>query len=844
MSKLVNSFEHLKFIFDNLDLAISEREFIFDELGNPIDYQFVYANRTYANLIDRKAQDIIGLKATELYPNSKDYWIREYYEVVKTGVPLKITRYEETVERYYSVYIVKASENTFLMSFTDITEILKNAHKYDVKMPTGKMMKNITKIGVFEVNRLTYEAKVSNLMNEVVGIDKIDKGFFRKTILEITHPDHYNKISNIIKKILKGELSEFETEFRMFNQKKNSYHWVNFFIFPIEFDKKGIPFRYSGLVRDIEEDKRIIEESKEIEELFAQARRVANLTTFIYNVGISTFEQSKELSNFVGIDNLTTIEQFRKILHPDDLEEYNKSTEYSLSGTHDKVTVFRIIKDGKEKIIQSSVFGKTDSNGKMEKIFGILKDITEIELARRRAERAQKAFQQIFNASPSGIFLLDNNFKLTMENVTFRMVFKTKHNELTFSALLGEKYNETLELLKTGKDVRNLRIEFFINGKKHYFVINITKTAEEFGNNYEGTVVDITQQVLDEKRILYLATHDVLTDLYNRNYFEEIVTQKEKDFPLGLVLCDIDGLKLINDAFGHLKGDELLQSLAKTLKALSPTYIASRIGGDEFALLVDHADEEQLEKIEMEIKESIKDMGLFGINFEVSSGYAILTKGNSAFDKVFNDAENMMYRRKLTDRSSRKSNALTTIMQTLHEKTEETIIHCERVGDYASMLLAEAGYKRTVDLEDIRFLSDVHDIGKIAIPDTILKKTTKLSKDEYNQIKYHSEAGYKIIKNIIDNENIAFGILYHHERYDGTGYPHGLKEDEIPLYAKVLSIADAYDTMTRGRVYQKPISKEAALKDIEKNIGTQFDPRLAKMFIRIMKEKNNDNSLS
>ncbi len=835
-NKLVDNLNHLNFIFDNLDYAISEREFIFDELGTPVDYKFTYVNQTYANLLDRKVEDIIGLKATELYPKSEDYWIEEYYEVVKTGVPLKTTRYEETVERYYSVYIFKASETSFLMSFSDITEILKNAYKYDIKMPTGKMMKNIAKIGVFEVNRLTFEAKVSDLMNEVVGLDKIDKGFFRKTLLEITHPDYYNKISNIIKKILKGELSEIETEFRMYNKKKNVYHWMNFFVFPIEVDEKGIPFRYSGLVRDIEEEKKQIEESKEIEELFTQARRVANLTTFIFNVETSTFDKSKELSDFVGVPELTTIEQFRKIVHPDDLKLYDKATEYSLSGTHDQVTIYRIIKDGKEKIIQSSVFGEVDPNGKMEKVFGILKDITEMELARRQAERAQRALRQIFNASPSGIFLLNNEFEIRMENVTFRQVFNTEPNELSFSALLGDQYDKTLDLLKAGKDVRNLRIQYYINNKKHHFVINITKIAEEFDSDYEGTIVDITQQVLDERRILYLATHDVLTDLYNRNYFEEIVEKKQKDYPLGLILCDIDGLKLINDAFGHLKGDELLQSLAKALKSLSSSYISSRIGGDEFALLIDNATEEQLEQIEIEIKESIQDLGLFGLNFEISSGYAILDENNRNFDKVFNDAENMMYRRKLTDRSSRKSNALTTIMQTLHEKTEETINHCERVGDYASMLLSAAGYKRTVDLEDIRFLSDVHDIGKIAIPDTILKKPVKLSIEEYDQIKYHSEAGYKIIKNIIDNENIASGILYHHERYDGTGYPHGLKGDEIPLYAKVLAIADSYDTMTRGRIYQKPISKEAALQDLKRNSGTQFDPRLVKMFIKIMEE--------
>jgi HD-GYP domain-containing protein (c-di-GMP phosphodiesterase class II) len=154
------------------------------------------------------------------------------------------------------------------------------------------------------------------------------------------------------------------------------------------------------------------------------------------------------------------------------------------------------------------------------------------------------------------------------------------------------------------------------------------------------------------------------------------------------------------------------------------------------------------------------------------------------------------------------------------------------------MILSDYGHKRIVDLDDIRFLSDVHDVGKIAIPEGILSKKTKLTDSEYEEIKYHCEAGYKIIRNIIDKDEIAYGVLYHHERYDGKGYPHGLKGDNIPLYARILNIADSYDTMIRGRVYQKPISKKEALLDIKNNSGTQFDPNLAANFIRLMEEIN------
>ena len=837
MKSTINSSKHLHFILDNLDCAVTEREFIFNDEGKPIDYKFIYVNRTYSDNISMKQEDVIGMKATELYPKSKDYGIDQYYEVVKTGVPLTTTRYEESVERQFMVYIYKTGEKTFVLAYKDITQILLRADKYEINRATGKIFKDVSRIGYFEVNRITFNAIISDLFNEIIGQTEINEGFFRHTLLKLTHPDDYNKVANLIKDIVNGDISEVETEFKMYNEKNDYYHWVNIFVFAIEYDQNGKPFRYTGMVRDIEEEKNLIEIVEEEAQLFKQARRVADLTTFIYNVESSYFDKSDELNDFIGVENLRTIEEYRSIVHPEDLKIYDESNKYTLSGSQEKVTVYRIIKDDKVKFVQSSVFGKVDSDGNVKKVFGILKDITEIEIARRTAGNALKSFFLIFNSSPSGIFILDSEYKLSMENETFREFFGIEPGGKTLKDILGDDHDKVIEDLKKGKEIHHLRYKKRINDEEKHYVINITNLVGDFNNDFEGTLVDITQQVRDEERILYLATHDVLTDLYNRNYFEEVVTKKQEQYPLGLIICDIDGLKLINDAFGHLKGDELLQSLAKALKALSPNYIASRIGGDEFTVLVENADEEQLEKIELEIKESIKDLGLYGIDFEVSLGYAILTKENNDFSKVFNRAENMMYRRKLTDRSSRKSNALTTIMQTLHEKTEETEAHCERVGDYASMLLSEAGYKRTVDLEDIRFLSDVHDIGKIAIPDGILTKPSKLTEDEYEEIKYHSEAGYKIIKNIIDNENIAFGILYHHERYDGKGYPHGLVEQEIPLYARVLAIADSYDTMIRGRIYQKPISKEKALEDIEKNKGTQFDPLLADMFIRLIREQ-------
>jgi|GEM_PF-630532 len=829
--------EYFKSIFDNLDFSISDHELIYNENGEGIDYKFLYANKAFCESLNISLEDLIGKSVLDLFPQTEKYWIDKYSEVVATGKPLSMTRYSAQFDKQFSTYAFKSGTNSFVSSFSDITKIIDRFKDTNVITPEYRVTQGITKIGFFETNRITYEVNTSDSFCYVAGLDSINKRFFRKTLVELTHDDDKLRIASLIQDLINGKLTARETEFQMFNKRENEFHWMSFSVFAIESDENGIPFRYTGVVRDIEQEKVRLEELREIEYLFKEARKVANLTTFIYKTDTSKYVESQELDDFTGIKNLQTIEQYRKIVHPEDLKIWDEATDYTLNNAEGTVCGYRIIKDDKIIYIESSVYSMTDDLGYAEKVFGILKDVTEIEKSRINELKSQRSYELIFNTSPAGIFTLNKNLEITMENRTFREMFDSKENEIKLKHLLGDMYDRAIEELENNNFSRVV-VEHVIKNKNKYFAINITKIAEEFENEYQGTLVDITEQSLNREKINYLATHDVLTGLYSRNYFEEIIDNKKLKYPLGIIMCDIDGLKLINDAFGHLEGDRLLKSFADELKKLSSSYIVSRIGGDEFTVLIENATEDELDDFSEKIKESINNIKTFKVEWSISVGYSILKDVNSDFNRIFNKAENMMYRRKLTERRSRKSDALSTIMQTLHEKTEETMSHCKRVGDYASMILSDYGHKRVVDINDIRFLSDVHDIGKIAIPEGILNKKTKLTDYEYEEIKYHSEAGFKIIKNIIDKDEIAYGVLYHHERYDGLGYPHGLKGEDIPLYARILAIADSYDTMIRGRVYQKPISKKAALLDISKNKGTQFDPKLASSFIRLMEETN------
>jgi len=355
-----------------------------------------------------------------------------------------------------------------------------------------------------------------------------------------------------------------------------------------------------------------------------------------------------------------------------------------------------------------------------------------------------------------------------------------------------------------------------------------------------GYMNDVTNETNYKKRIEFLVKHDLVTGLNNRNMFEEYKVSSELPNSYTLIVFDIDGLKFINDAFGHLEGDKVIKFLGDELKKeFGRDSKSFRIGGDEFSVISEDIDPESIEKRLDKVKVSLKEISnQQNLSFSISVGYEIVTNRDIRFNLAFTTAENIMYRRKLGDRNSRKSKTMETVLETLNTKTEETKAHCDRLGKYAELVLIELGYSRVSDLEDIKLLCQVHDIGKITISEDILSKPGKLTDEEMDKIKSHSEAGYKIIKNIVESDTIANGVLYHHEKYDGTGYPFGLKGGEIPLFAKIVSVCDSYDVMITGRPYQKTKTKVEAIKEIERCKGTQFDPIIADAFISAIQKND------
>lgn len=332
--------------------------------------------------------------------------------------------------------------------------------------------------------------------------------------------------------------------------------------------------------------------------------------------------------------------------------------------------------------------------------------------------------------------------------------------------------------------------------------------------------------------MIFLRNHDELTGLKTRKYFETVLNNciEKKELPLSVIILDINGLKVINDAYGHDIGDLVLKEISDILINLSnKRFFVARWGSDEMVILLPDGTKDIVQKVIEDIKQKIEVAK--GYNYDVSFGWATEKEKPMNIKNIVQKAEDNLYSNKLLESGNVRSKMIESIINTLHEKNPREEMHSYRVSDISGKIATTLGFSE-YEIKKVKLAGLMHDIGKIAIDEDILNKPGKLDEQEWLQIKKHPEHGFKILSTSVDTMEIAKTILAHHERWDGKGYPKGLSQEDIPIMARIIAVADTYDAMTSIRTYRKSMCKEEVLEEIKRCSGTQFDSVVVQAFMK------------
>lgn len=708
-------------LLNNLSVALTEHELVYDDQGVPVDYTFIYANHAFERLTRRKREDFINQTFFSVMPAEDKRKLDILASVVLEQKTITFESYNQTLNKYFHVTSYPSAKGRFISIYSDITEA-----------------KNVELILKQDSERLNHVLDSAQDFIVELGLDQRLVRFYGQGIASLGFENPNEMIGKTLSEIF-GFVDSSIT-----NQLNQAYMGnktiVNWFYHvnhqDIVFESTFAPIHFNDRIEGVVIITRNITEktqqTKKLEESHQKLQNIIEATqaaTWEFDLRTGLFEINHHYAHQLGyhLEELLPFTQakFFNLVHPDD---------------------HPVVKENMEKMV-------------------------------------------------SGDFIHCES--------SYRIRHKDGH-----------------PLWMMGK----ARVSLIVD---HQPVL------------ISGMSIDITQRMRYEERLEFYSHHDALTGLKNRRYYSTRIMELDHPqyYPLGILMMDLNGLKLLNDAYGHDMGDLALMEVAQSINEhLRQDDVACRIGGDEFVLIMPNTEKADIEAIKQRIIGSCEKKKIKHIQISVSAGFAIKTKEEESMHEVVKRAENNMYKIKIYEGKSARGKAIHTILKTLNDKYREEEVHSIRV----SRLCKQMGIALNMpeyQIKELELAGLVHDIGKISIPDHILKKNGKLTDEEYSVIKTHSDNGYQILRSADEYSSLADSALYHHERWDGKGYPHGLKGENIPYYARIIGICDAYEAMTSDRSYRKAPGKDYAIDQLIKHKGTQFDPTLTEVFVNLVVSK-------
>ena len=455
-----------------------------------------------------------------------------------------------------------------------------------------------------------------------------------------------------------------------------------------------------------------------------------------------------------------------------------------------------------------------------------------------------EALTLIFDSTQDALFLIEisDQGKFIYKNANQAMLAMCSRADQNIAGLTPEDIFGEVEVMALLENLRRCQI----NGIRTVFEHELPSPAGPRNwlitlspINHDGRVRfiagsarDITAERQSQRQIEYLSYHDQLTGLYNRHYYEDTLKRLDtnRSLPLAVLMADVNGLKMSNDVFGHPFGDSLLQHAAKVLANFCRAEdIIARVGGDEFEITLPHTTLDEAEKIAGRIRDAAANVQVGPVQLSISIGCAVKNEQSEKIQNVRKQAEDDMYRIKTVESPALKNK----IIQIIRGKVSENPLEERHANRCAAMCeaMAEALGLNSREKASLRLLGLLHDIGKIILPLSITGKPTPLTDLEWDEIHRHSEASYRILSAVNEYALLAEYALAHHEHWDGSGYPRQLRGVEIPYWSRILTIVDAFESMTSQRPWRPAFSFEQTVEELRSKAGSQFDPELTESFL-------------
>ncbi|SHF12109.1 PAS domain S-box protein [Alkalibacter saccharofermentans] len=743
-------------------------------------------------------------------------------------------------------------ETIVVGTHVDVTELVDSKRQMEIERHKLENIIKGTNAGTWEWNVQTNETVFNERWAEIIGHNLSDlKPTNIETWRSFVHPEDLPLAEKALEKAFQMEVPFYQIEYRM-RHKEGFWVWIDDRGKVVSWTDEGKPMWMTGAHLDITDKK-----EREREMLYSN-----NLMKYIIEHNRSDVAVHDKDLNYLYVSQ-TYLERYRVKdknvigkhhyeVFPDLPQKWRDVHQRALKGEvlcAEEDPYFRA--DGTVDWTRWECRPWYDNEGEI----GGIVVYTEIINERREMEQALIKEKELFKTTllsvGDGVISTDEKGNIQVMNPVAENLTGWSQAEASGKPLcqvldiINEFSRESClnpveEVLKTGKVIELANHTILIS--KDGSEIPIEDSAapiKDFRGNINGVVIvfrDFTEKREKIDKIEYLSYHDHLTGLYNRRYMEEVI-KKFNDtayLPLSFLVIDVNGLKLTNDAFGHAMGDKLLKLVSNVLKKISNNEgIVGRMGGDEFCILMPNTDAKKADRLKNEIISMASRSKLDSLIVSVSVGYATKNKLEEKLENIMVMADNDMYKDKIKFGKTMRSRTIETVLRNINFKYDQEQIHTERVSQYCEAIAKEMNYA-TDKVAEIKTAGVLHDIGKIMIPPELLNKVGRLTNDEFEVIKRHPEIGYQILKSVDEYAMLAEAVLYHHERWDGKGYPEGLKGEDIPVVSRIVAVADAFEAMTAKRAYQSTRTVEEALSELVRCSGTQFDSAIVDLFVKLM----------